>query len=182
MDTLHLTPLNMRIQEVKDVPVLSAFLQDAIIPPHSFHYSATDKTLSLMCQRFCWEEIMNPTLPHDDHAPYHRVNTALCFHNIESLHHRGLNTRTTPHLDTDHPFNILALHSEFFEHAQGDLLREQLMTRHDHPDIIHIICSGQAEIIMAISSLDISLKDMDHPWPTMHKPDHYDDEAYAESR
>lgn len=179
MDTLHLTALNMNIHAVEDVPVLSAFLQDAIIPPHSFHFSSAKKTLSFMCQRFCWEEILNPSLPHEPHAPYHRVNTALCFHNVESVHHKGLNASTSPHLDTDHPLNILAIWSEFFAHSHGDPIKEHILKRHNNPDIIHIICSGQGELILALSSLNISLKDIDHPWPTMHKPEHHDDDIHA---
>ena len=81
-----------------DLKILSACLQDAIVPPHHMHYNPKTKEFSLLLDRFQWE----CTSPKNGR----RVHTALSIANVESAQVKGIQIsgplrekQTLSHLD-----------------------------------------------------------------------------------
>ena len=149
MDTHILPFLKVAAVDSEDLNILSAHLQDAIIPLHSMHYNEDTGTFSGLCNRFCWE--------HDDHyfegkQLFHRVHSGLTFHGVSEVHHRGFD----PHGD-ERTLNLLTVKTQ---------------AGHNGTTHIHLVFSGQSEIRLSVNSIKCLLGDLHHPWPTEKKPSH----------
>jgi hypothetical protein len=145
-------PLKLLAKELDDLTVISAFLQDAIIPIMSMSYDERLKTFSLLTDRFCHEHepvIINDQLMH------HRVHAAFQVHNVNGIKHRNFPKKDDPH--HHQMLNLLAI--------QGEEKK------------IHVIFSGGAEMIMNVDDLECYLKDLNDPYPTPHKPEHVFDKS-----
>ncbi len=145
---MALPRLKIKAEDTEDLHILSAHLQDALVPLHSLHFDPEQQTFSGLCHRFCWE--------HDGHffqnkALYHRVHAGLTFRHVRSVHHKGFHRSLEKH-----PLNLLTIQSN----EKG---------RYAH---VHLIFSGQSEIRLEVASLLCHLGDLHHPWPTHNQPSH----------
>lgn len=145
METLDLKPLKMIAQDLEDLQVMVAHLQDAIVPFMSMTYDSETKTFRLLANRFCWEH----TAEASEESLHHRVHSGIEIHNVQKVQHNGIDRLEA----ADRTYNLLTIH------------------RTDE-GILHLIFSDGLELRVHVDDLHIRLGDLDHPWPTKYKPEH----------
>ena len=70
-------PLKLRAVDADDIAVMSACLQDALVPVHDMRFLAGEASFVLVANRFCWEKLPPALLdPGEDGAPSPRARTA----------------------------------------------------------------------------------------------------------
>jgi hypothetical protein len=140
----------MSAEDGDDLLILSAHVQDALLPSHSLRFYQEDGIFSGLCHRFCWEH--EDKYFFEDAPLSHRVHSGLSFHHVKSVHYRGF---TPGHPHYTH-LNLLTL-----QHKQ------------DENDIkIHLLFSGESEIQLCVEKLLCHVSDLHHPWPATQKPMH----------
>ena len=113
--TTNFEPLRLLARDLEDLTILSAHLQDALLPLTSMVYEPKIGTFTMLANRFCWE---HPAIDHEGEPMHHRVHSGLCFKNVGKIHHCGFQRKGNARI-----LNLLALKSH-------------------KSDAIHLICSG----------------------------------------
>ncbi|MDR3515754.1 MAG: DUF2948 family protein [Azospirillaceae bacterium] len=98
-------PLKLRAIDAEDLKVISAALQDAIIPIGDMTYLSDEQCFALVANRFKWEDCDDiPLVPRDpaagplsdgdvrfaEDAPFERTNCGVCFSGITGVKCRGI--------------------------------------------------------------------------------------------
>jgi len=170
-------PQKLRARDPDDLKVVSALLQDALVPIGEATYQGAQKRFVLVVNRFMWER--NPEgpaahEPESEGAPgagregeadsdasfaaaertqtYQRTNCGVCFDQVERVRYRAIDLRTRHQI-----LNLLAIE------AGGD-----------HVDLLF---SDGAAIRLEVSGIACHLEDLGEPWPTRWRPGHALDEA-----
>lgn len=139
------TPLQMIAHDPDDLQIISACLQDALVPLSAIAYDKESGNFHLVVNRFCWEcdaEII------DGNPYYARVSAGLAFHHVKEVQKKDLDLQKRDEL-----VNLLTIH----EKEDG---------------FIHFIFSGGPEIKLKVDKLYCHLKDVDEPYSTPHIPIH----------
>jgi len=139
------TPLRMVAEDTDDLQVISACLQDALVPLSGMEYDQESKNFHLIANRFCWE--CAPELC-EGSSYYTRVASGVAFHHVKEVQKKDLNRQNKHEL-----VNLLTIHN-------------------DEDGCIHLIFSGGSEIKLKVDKLCCHLKDVDEPYSTSHKPCH----------
>lgn len=166
----ELKKVNLKVEDEKDIEVMSSLLQEGLISLSSITFDKNAKTLRCLINRFCWEHAatkldMNcknsysedhcskDTPPNDNHPKdtYYRVHTALNLTEVKALHTKGFHQASKQRI-----YNILAL--KYLNATQT----------------LHILCSDHCDIAIKIPADKVKMHDIDTPWPTPHKPKHID--------
>lgn len=156
-------PLKLRAHDPRDMDVVAALLQDALVPLGDMTYLAEEKRFVMVANRFRWHgdpaEDRRPAAPApqpegEDAAfedagqpPYARVNSGVCFDRVERVRYRGLKPG-----GKDEILNLLTITSE--------------------PQAITLIFAGDAAIRLEVQAIRCHLEDIGRPWPTRWRPDH----------
>ena len=151
MDTHQLPRLRLYAEDKEDMIVLSAHLQDSLIPMHSMRFVEEEGTFSGLCHRFCWEH--EDKYFHEGATLHHRVHTGLAFRHVESVHHKGFSKGQGGHL------SLLSLRAL----EEDDGLK------------IHLIFSGESEIKLNVKKFHCHMGDIHHPWPAVQRPRHFEE-------
>tara|TARA_R110002095_G_scaffold189872_2_gene167564 strand:+ start:3568 stop:4113 length:546 start_codon:yes stop_codon:yes gene_type:complete len=138
-------PLKLRAADFMDLKVMSALLQDALIPVSNFHYDAAEKTFTILANRFCWEE--SPEILNHQKV-YGRILCGLFFQNVEKVQQIGFDRKKT-----DQDYNLLAIEAD----QEGET---------------QLIFSGKTRLKLGVSNLCCHLTDLEDMWYTTTKPDH----------
>jgi len=138
-------PLKLRVADFIDLKVMSALLQDALILASNFHYDATERTFTILANRFCWEE--SPEILNHQKI-YGRILCGLYFQNVEKVQQIDFDRKRT-----EQDYNLLAIEA-------------------DKEDEIQLIFSGTSRVKLKVSSLCCHLTDLEDMWYTTNKPDH----------
>lgn len=141
----NFVPLRLLAKDEEDLNIVSAHLQDALLPLASMVFEPKKGKFTILANRFCWE---HPSLDHEGKPMYHRVHSGIAFSNVETVHYRGFHRKKSPEI-----LNLLALQS-------------------NKGEAIHLICSRDHEIRIKTKDLHCHLGDIHHPWPTRNKPTH----------
>lgn len=161
--------LKLRARDAEDMAVVSACLQDALVPLSDIAYLKSEKRFVMVANRFKWEsaktrsEELLPagaTAPgvdarFEDHsgAPaFERVNCGVCFDRVRAVQFRGLDLR-----QRDHILNLLAIEAE--------------------PRRITLVFSGDAAIRLDVAGIVCHLEDLGEAWPTRWQPEHEGDDS-----
>jgi Protein of unknown function (DUF2948). len=140
------TPLHLIAQSFEDLNLLSAYLQDALVPVSGLEYDEHTKHFRLLLNRFCWECEADA---HEDKSYYARVITGLTFHNVHQVFKKEL----------------------VLEHAD-EMINLLTIRPSEEENCIHLIFSGGGEIKLKIKDFLCHLKDLEDPYPTLCKPCH----------
>lgn len=141
--------MRLRAVDAEDLKIISALMQDAIIPVAEIAWLPDDRLFVLVASRFLWEGARSdggPTPDEEGETPQ-RVQCAVSFHGVESVRRRSL--------DLTHRGQFLSLLS--IEPVDGAIL-------------LHL--SGGADIRLEGSALECRLEDRGVPWPATRRPDH----------
>ncbi len=171
--------LKLRAQDDHDVTVLSALLQDALVPRRQITYLAPERRFIILANRFRWEskpEAPPPPVEEGEDASfeqaasklapeaeanlaegevYSRVICGVCFDRVRAARSRGLDAAA----ESGKPLNLLSL-------RRG--LAAWLLS-----------FSGGAEIRLEGPAIVAHLEDLGESWPTRWRPSHETPESEA---
>lgn len=143
--------LRLRAGDAEDLGVISAVLQDAILPIGEMAYLPDEGCFVLVANRFRWEgEGKAPAGPTpDEPVAGERVHSAVRFHKVAHVACRGLDLKRR-----DQFLSLLSL-----EAMDGAIL-------------LHM--AAGADIRLTVSEIDCVLEDIGLPWPAGSRPVHPD--------
>jgi hypothetical protein len=162
-------PFRVRAETIEDLEVVSAMLQDAIVPISEIAWRRGDNRFVLMTQRFRWEKAPESTTvddgvdalgdpaPHEgdggnEDAPaldhwYERITCALRFEHVTAVRANGIDLANRAQM-----LELLSLHV-----ADGGL---------------DLAFAGNKTIRLTISKLSCHAEDIGQAWPTTQRPEH----------
>ncbi len=136
------TKLKLRAEDEEDLAVVSAFLQDALLPVGEMAYLQEEQRFVLVANRFMWERP-----PVDKKGRSERTLTGIAFDGVTAVQVRG------------------------FERSQGDRILQVLAVR-SAPGAIIFEFSGADAMRLEVGRILCHLEDIGEPWPTPWRPRH----------
>jgi hypothetical protein len=138
--------LKLKAHDEEHLELISACIQDALVPLSCFHFDKEEQSFKMLLNRFQWEK--SPiVLPAETF--YLRTHTALLFEDVTHVDYRGI--------AADHSLKMLNI----------------LMLYAGKPGFIHILCAEGIVIRLHINKISCYFHDLNDPWPTHHRPDHF---------
>ncbi len=141
---LH-TPLKLRAEDKHDLHILSACLQDALLPVTAMAFDQEKKEFTLLANRFCWEVDAHE---HEGIPLYARIHAGVHFSNVHGVKHRGFSKQN--------PIHILSLMCLY-----GEIDNE-----------IHLVFADGEHICLHVNGVTCHMMDLHDSWITYQKPDH----------
>jgi hypothetical protein len=139
--------LKLRAEDADDLAVLSACLQDALVPVRDLAYVADQKIFIFVANRFRWERGSRP-----EPGERQRILCAVTFSAVAGVSYRGFRRS-----DEDRILALLAIRAE----AEGVGATAVLLE-----------FSGHAAIRLEVARIQCRAKDLGEPWPTPWHPRH----------
>ena len=136
--------LRLLAQDVEDVEVISAALQDAVTKVGDIAWDSHGRSLTVALNRFRWERT--------GRIGAERVRAALQIGSV-----LGVRARRIRREPKDAVLELLAL-----EFSPGDAPGGAVMLRF----------AGGADLEARVECLDVVLADLSQPWPARHAPKH----------
>lgn len=150
--------LKLRVDDAEDLAIVSAQLQDAIVPIGDMAYLAAEKRFAMVANRFMWEvDAVEPAATDDvlegEGPVFLRTNCGVRFEGVKAVRSRGLDLR-----DRGQMLDLLAIRWE------------------DGGVELHF--SGDATLRLEMDRPVCLIEDVGEPWPTTRRPAHtFEDEA-----
>jgi hypothetical protein len=142
--------LKLHARDADDLQVMSACLQDAILPIGDMAFQRAARRFVMVANRFCWERV-------DDHeSSFDRVNCGVTFESVNAVKLR--------HID---------------RHDRSLMLSLLAITVNKLPAgvAITLVCAGNRDLRLEADAIAVQLEDYDGPWPTLNRPSHILDDA-----
>jgi hypothetical protein len=139
--------LKLRAEDAEDLGVISAILQDALVPVADMAFLAGERRFVMVANRFRWERARR-----DDAGDAERTLAGLCFEGVDGVKRRGFSAA-----ERDRILELLALRSE--------------------PGAVRVDFAGGASLLLETARLAVRLDDIGEPWPTPFRPQHNLDET-----
>jgi hypothetical protein len=155
-------PLKLRAIDDDDLAVLSACLQDALVPVHDMRYLADENRFVLVANRFCWEKLpatsLDPAAGKDPSGPFERVHCGISIENVKRVRARGF-TPGDP-ADAEKLFEVLTMMAD------------------DGGSGLTLVFAGGPAVHLEVDGIEIIAQDVGEPWPTLWRPHHpFDDDG-----
>jgi hypothetical protein len=146
-------PLALKAMDTDDLTVISALVQDAIVPMGEISYDATHRRFALLINRFRWEDVETAERRK---RPVERVQAVLLFDDVMAARSAGV-----PSGDKEMILSVLAVTFSPSEDGMGT---------------VEITLAGDGTIALDVEALDVTLKDVTRPYvaPSHHIPKHDD--------
>ncbi|MFQ5939079.1 MAG: DUF2948 family protein [Alphaproteobacteria bacterium] len=141
-------PLKLRAEDAEDIGVISACLQDALIPFSEMAYLPAEQRFVLAVNRFKWE---NCGESRAECESYERVSCGLSFERVTSVRLRALDQTN-----------------------RGQIL--ELLGIVPEVDAIVLLFAGGGAIRLEVERILCHLEDFGEPWATPWRPRHVLDE------
>jgi len=139
------TPLlKLRARDVEDLAVISAALQDALVPPGDIAHLADENSFVMAVNRFRWERGAAG-------GRGERIHAGLRFDAVRQVRYRGIDRH-----DRGRFLSLLAIAYD------GDAAEGRV--------VLHF--AGGAAIRLEVGGLYCILADFGEPWPTVWTPRH----------
>ena len=146
--------LRLKGVDAEDIAIISAQVQDAIVPVADMAYLAADRIFAMVVNRFMWEagpvEASGAEEAGRD-GPicplYLRTNCGIEFRQVTRVQSRGIDLR-----DRSQLLCLLAICAE--------------------DDGLELHFSGGGIVRLAVEAIECRVRDMDEPWPTQCRPAH----------
>lgn len=144
-------PLALRAEDGDDLRVISALVQDAVLPLTELRYDPKGRRLALLINRFRWEDLSEAEA---ERRPYERVQALLVISDVMRLQSAGIDRS-----DGDLILSLLALDWRPGEDGAGRLVLE---------------FAGDGQIAADTETLSVDLRDVSKPYvaPSGHRPSH----------
>ena len=135
----------------EDIAVLSALLQDAVVPIGEMIYLAAESRFALVANRFCWEgapvEMVTGQI-------YERVRCGVTFDRVTGVRRQHFDQSQRGQI-----FDLLALEAT--------------------SEYVDLVFAGGATIRLEVEKILCHAEDFGDPWPTQWRPEHNLDEGLA---
>jgi len=142
-------PLKLSAADAEDVAVLSAFLQDSVIPITEMAYLPAEQRFAFVANRFRWEAVDGPPVAG---VIYERVRCGVNFDLVEVVRRRNVDQRNRSEV-----LELLAV-----EAGEG---------------YVDLVFAGGGTIRMEMARIVCHAEDFGDPWPTQWRPDHQIEEG-----
>ncbi|GAA4222995.1 hypothetical protein GGQ68_000914 [Sagittula marina] len=144
-------PLNLGALDVDDLGVLSALVQDAVLPVTEIRWQKGARRLGLLINRVRWEDV--ETAKRFD-RPVERVQSVLVVDNVLSVSSQGVDRA-----DKDLILQVLAVSWEPGDDAEG---------------FVVLTLAGDGALRAKVEALEVGLRDVTRPYaaPSGKLPDH----------
>lgn len=145
--------LSLLAMAPEDLPVISALLQDAVLPASEIRWDRKARKLALLVGRFRWED---REAAEREGRPYERVRSLLVIGDVQRVASQGV-----PQGDGDTVLSILSLDWQPGEDGTGRLV---------------LVLAGDGAIAADVECLDLTLRDVTRPYiaPSRKAPGHPD--------
>jgi hypothetical protein len=140
--------LKLRAEDAEDLAVISACLQDALVPVRDLAYVPEDRTFLFVANRFRWENGLSPA---PGEAGFERTLCGITFSEVAAVSYNG-----------------------FRRSEDGRIL--SLLAIRPEDGAVHLEFSGGATIRLEVTRILCLAKDLGEPWPTQWQPRHDVDE------
>ena len=140
--------LKLRAEDAEDLLVISACLQDALVPVRDLAYIPEERTFLLIANRFRWE---NGVRPAPGEAGLERTLCGITFSEVTAVSYSG------------------------FRRSENGRILSLLAIRAENGKV-HLEFSGGAAIRLEVACILCHAKDVGEPWPTPWQPRHDLDE------
>ena len=140
------SPIRLRAEDVEDLAVFSAFLQDAVIAIAEARYLPAENRFVFVANRFRWED-SGPDLPAEGTAIYERVHCGVCFETVTAVRQQGL-----------------------VQERKGQIV--SLLSIEPGDGWIDLHFSAGIVVRLEVDGILCHLQDLDEPWPTQWRPTH----------
>ncbi len=144
-------PVRLLVQDLPDLPVVSALIQDALVQPENISWMKGKRRVAILLARFRWED-------QDDAKtagrPFERVQSLLLVDGVLGFRAQGIKPGAS-----DVVLSVLSMHFEAGEDGAG---------------VVRFTLAGDGELAMDVECLDIRLQDVSRPYVAKAKsaPDH----------
>ena len=144
-------PLNLGALDAEDLGVLSALLQDAVLPVTEIRWQAAQRRLGLLVNRIRWEDVETARKLG---RPVERVQSLLVVDNVLRVASQGVAWS-----DTALVLQILSVTWEPGADADGHVV---------------LTLAGDGALRASVEALEVSLRDVTRPYvaPSRKLPDH----------
>jgi hypothetical protein len=146
--------LKLRAEDADDLAVLSACLQDALVPVRDLAYDPAQRIFVFVANRFRWEKRLRQAAGESERQ---RILCAVTFGAVAGAAYRGFRRG-----DEDRILALLAIRP-----AAGGA----------GGTAIHLEFSGGAAIRLEVARILCHAKDLGEPWPTPWHPRHDEEES-----
>jgi hypothetical protein len=146
-------PLNIGALDSEDLTVISAMVQDAVLPIGEISWQANQHRLALLINRFRWEDKTNAER---QGRPVERVQSLLAFDTVLSVASQGL--------DRSQKDLVLSVLSITMENAEnGDCY-------------LTVTLAGDGALRIRVEAVEVHLRDVTRPYaaPSRKSPHHPD--------
>lgn len=151
-------PLKIIARDAEDLTVVSACLQDALIPLNEMRYLPQERRFIMVANRFRWERAAKPTQDaasgadasfesDDDFGNQQRTNAGICIDRVLSVRSRNI--------DRSRPGDFLSVLSVRLDGSR-----------------LSFLFAGGGVIQVEVEGLALYLSDLGAAWPTQWQPDH----------
>ncbi len=140
--------LKLRAEDTEDLAVISACLQDALVPVRDLAYVPEDRTFLFVANRFRWENGLSPA---PGEAAYERTLCGITFSEVAAVSYNGFRRTEDSRI-----LSLLAIRPE--------------------DGAVHLEFSGGATIRLEVARIQCLATDLGEPWPTQWQPHHDADE------
>lgn len=146
-------PLALKAQDTDDLQVISALVQDAVLPAPEMRYDASARRFAMLINRFRWEDTDNAKR---SGRPVERVQAVLVLDDVLKVASNGIDKR-----DPDLVLSILALGFEPGPDGTGRIV---------------MTLAGDGAIALDVECINVTLKDVTRPYtaPSRKTPTHRD--------
>lgn len=144
-------PLNLGAEDADDLGVISALIQDAVLPVTEMTWRRADRRFALFLNRFRWEDADAATLRR---RAFERVQAVLSVENALKVESQGVDRS-----EKDVILSVLSIAFEPGEDGAGDVI---------------VTLAGDGAIRVQVEALDVRLRDVTRPYiaPSGHAPSH----------
>lgn len=156
-------PLKVIARDAEDLAVVSACLQDALIPLNEMRYLPQERRFIMVANRFRWERAAKGG---EEQSP----GTDASFESDEDF---GALQRTNAGICID---RVLAVRSRNVDRSRPDDFLSVLSVQLDGNKLTFLFAGGGV-IQIEVEALALYLSDLGKAWPTQWQPDHPADVA-----
>jgi len=152
-------PLKVIARDVEDLAVVSACLQDSLMPLNEMRYLPQERRFIMVANRFRWERAVQKA--QQQPAP----GTDASFESDEDF---GALQRTNAGICVD---RVLSVRSRNIDRSKPDEFLSLLSVQLDGSKLSFLFAGGGV-IQVEVEALTLYLSDLGKAWPTQWRPDH----------
>ena len=136
--------LKLAATDEEDIVVLSALLQDAVVPASEMIYLAAENRFAIVAHRFRWEDAGEEKV---SGAIYERIRCGISFDKVAGVRRRNLD-----------------------QSRRGEML--DLLALEASKEYVDLLFAGGATIRLEVGSILCHAEDFGEAWPTKWRPEH----------